>query len=121
MAMSPLAGKPAPENVLIDVSALEHAYHANQPDPSVTRQADPEIHRQSPIDLVDVVLRARPQVPLDAKVNGVPGHHRNRGLHKRPFQEARFPTRTASIETDPPSTPSTGNAMGSSDWRAPST
>ncbi len=34
MANHPLAGQPAPESVLIDVPALERAYHANRPDPS---------------------------------------------------------------------------------------
>ena len=38
MAIHPLAGQPAPESVLIDVSALERAYHANRPDPADPRQ-----------------------------------------------------------------------------------
>ncbi len=38
MANHPLAGQPAPESVLIDVPALERAYHANRPDPSDPRQ-----------------------------------------------------------------------------------
>ena len=38
MAIHPLAGQPATLDVLIDVSALEHAYHANRPDPSDPRQ-----------------------------------------------------------------------------------
>ena len=38
MANHPLAGQPAPESVLIDVPALERAYHANRPDPTDPRQ-----------------------------------------------------------------------------------
>jgi phosphoglucomutase len=34
MANHPLAGQPAPESALIDVSAIERAYHANRPDPA---------------------------------------------------------------------------------------
>lgn len=41
MAIHPLAGKPAPVDQLIDLSALHHAYHDNAPDP-----ADPA-HRVS--------------------------------------------------------------------------
>ena len=33
MSLSPLAGQPAPADLLIDVSALERAYYSNQPDP----------------------------------------------------------------------------------------
>ena len=38
MANHPLAGQPAPESALIDVSAVERAYHANRPDPADRRQ-----------------------------------------------------------------------------------
>ena len=38
MAIHPLAGQPAPESALIDVPALERAYHANRPDPADPRQ-----------------------------------------------------------------------------------
>jgi phosphoglucomutase len=38
MANHPLAGQPAPENVLIDCSALERAYHVNRPDPADPHQ-----------------------------------------------------------------------------------
>jgi phosphoglucomutase len=38
MANHPLAGQPAPESVLIDVPALERAYHANRPDRTDPRQ-----------------------------------------------------------------------------------
>jgi phosphoglucomutase len=38
MANHPMAGQPAPESALIDVSALERAYHANRPDPAEARQ-----------------------------------------------------------------------------------
>jgi phosphoglucomutase len=33
VALSPLAGKPAPKELLIDVAALERAYYAQRPDP----------------------------------------------------------------------------------------
>ena len=39
MALSPLAGKPAPAGMLIDVAALERAYHERQPDLSDPAQA----------------------------------------------------------------------------------
>jgi phosphoglucomutase len=38
MPLSPLAGKPAPENILIDVDRLQHEYFANHPDPHDPRQ-----------------------------------------------------------------------------------
>lgn len=38
MAVHPLAGKPAPEELLINVSALEQAYYDNQPDLEDPRQ-----------------------------------------------------------------------------------
>ena len=38
MAIHPLAGHPAPESLLIDVSAVERAYYANRPDPADARQ-----------------------------------------------------------------------------------
>jgi len=38
MAVNPLAGKPAPENLLIDVAALERAYFETQPDPNEPTQ-----------------------------------------------------------------------------------
>jgi phosphoglucomutase len=34
MAVHPLAGKPAPQELLIDVTSLERAYYQNRPDPS---------------------------------------------------------------------------------------
>ena len=44
----------------------------------------------------------------------------NREEHTATFQRAH-PTCTASIDTDPPSTPSTGNVSGSDEARVPST
>ncbi len=38
MANHPLAGQPAPESALIDVSAVERAYHVNRPDPADPRE-----------------------------------------------------------------------------------
>ncbi len=38
MAIHPLAGKPAPESVLIDPSVLERAYYETRPDPSRSEQ-----------------------------------------------------------------------------------
>src|SRR5436189_294052 len=34
MSLSPLAGKPAPKELLIDVAQLDRAYYQNKPDPS---------------------------------------------------------------------------------------
>ena len=34
MALSPLAGKPAPKEMLVDLNRLEHAYFAGRPDPA---------------------------------------------------------------------------------------
>jgi phosphoglucomutase len=53
MATHPLAGQLAPANVLIDVPALEQAYHANRPDPSDPRQRvafGTSGHRGTPLD-----------------------------------------------------------------------
>ena len=36
--ISPLAGKPAPASILVDVTSLIDAYHAGRPDPSVPAQ-----------------------------------------------------------------------------------
>lgn len=38
MALSPLAGKPAPASLLIDVARLETAYYTSQPDPTDPQQ-----------------------------------------------------------------------------------
>src|SRR5437867_3312903 len=72
---------------------------ANQSDQSVTQEADPEVDRQSPIDLVDVVLPARRQVSLGTEVNRTPDQHSNQGLPERPFHEARHPSRVAIMES----------------------
>ena len=53
MTLSPLAGKPAPENILIDVAQLDHDYFANKPDPSNPRQLvsfGTSGHRGTPFD-----------------------------------------------------------------------
>jgi phosphoglucomutase len=39
MALSPLAGKPAPASLLIDVARLEREYYSRRPDPNDPRQA----------------------------------------------------------------------------------
>ena len=39
MALSPLAGKPAPQNLLVDLSRLERAYYDRQPDLEDVQQA----------------------------------------------------------------------------------
>ncbi len=38
MALSPLAGQPAPKELLIDLAKLEREYHARQPDPADPNQ-----------------------------------------------------------------------------------
>ena len=35
MAISPLAGKPAPKELLIDPAQLEREYYARKPDPTI--------------------------------------------------------------------------------------
>jgi phosphoglucomutase len=53
MPLSPLAGKPAPENILIDVPRLIHEYFANHPDPHDPRQLvsfGTSGHRGTPTD-----------------------------------------------------------------------
>jgi phosphoglucomutase len=53
MAIHPLAGQPAPIDVLIDLPALEHAYYANRPDPGDPRQRvafGTSGHRGTPTD-----------------------------------------------------------------------
>ena len=53
MAIDPLAGQPAPIDVLIDLPALEHAYAANRPDPGDPRQRvafGTSGHRGTPTD-----------------------------------------------------------------------
>jgi len=53
MAIHPLAGQLAPASVLIDVPALEQAYHTNRPDPGDPRQRvvfGTSGHRGTPLD-----------------------------------------------------------------------
>ena len=52
MALSPLAGKPAPKEMLIDPALLEREYHARQPDLSDASQRvsfGTSGHRGSPL------------------------------------------------------------------------
>jgi len=52
MAVSPLAGKPAPESILVDLAALERAYYELRPDPQDPRQRvsfGTSGHRGSPL------------------------------------------------------------------------
>jgi phosphoglucomutase len=53
MALSPLAGKPAPKDILIDVARLEREYHTRQPDLEAAAQRvsfGTSGHRGSPLD-----------------------------------------------------------------------
>src|SRR5262245_16779661 len=53
MALSPLAGKPAPPELLIDVDALVRAYRERQPDPANPLQRvsfGTSGHRGTPLD-----------------------------------------------------------------------
>lgn len=53
MSISPLAGQPAPQQLLIDVAALENAYYARQPeleDPTQLVSFGTSGHRGSPLD-----------------------------------------------------------------------
>jgi hypothetical protein len=38
MSISPLAGKPAPASMLVDIPKLVTAYYADQPDPAVVAE-----------------------------------------------------------------------------------
>jgi phosphoglucomutase len=52
MAVSPLAGKPAPESILVDLAAMERAYYERRPDPQDPRQRvsfGTSGHRGSPL------------------------------------------------------------------------
>jgi phosphoglucomutase len=41
MTVSPLAGKPAPPEMLVDVGALEREYYAGRPDPGRRHRRHP--------------------------------------------------------------------------------
>jgi phosphoglucomutase len=52
MALSPLAGKPAPKEMLVDLAALDRAYYERQPDPNESTQQvsfGTSGHRGSPL------------------------------------------------------------------------
>ena len=52
MAVSPLAGKPAPESILVDLAAMERAYYERRPNPEDPRQRvsfGTSGHRGSPL------------------------------------------------------------------------
>ena len=70
MANHPLAGQLAPESVLIDVPALERAYHANRPDPADPRQRVDLRHQRAPRHV------ARSHVHRGAHPGDHPGHLR---------------------------------------------
>src|SRR5581483_381110 len=44
----------------------------DHPDKAVAHEAHPEVHREAPIDLVQVMARARRQIPIGQIINGVP-------------------------------------------------
>jgi len=53
MSIHPLAGKPAPADVLIDVDRLERAYYEGKPDPAHPQELvnfGTSGHRGSPLD-----------------------------------------------------------------------
>ena len=71
MAIHPLAGQPAPESVLIDVSALEKAFHANRPDPGDPRQRvhfGTSGHRGTPLDNTLAIRNWENEVILEGEV-----------------------------------------------------
>jgi phosphoglucomutase len=54
MALSPLAGKPAPPSLLVDLAGLERAYYSGRPDPQDARQRvsfGTSGHRGSPLSV----------------------------------------------------------------------
>ena len=80
--LSPLAGKPAPESLLVDVKKLVDAYYAYVPDPSIPAQRvafgtsghrgssfDVSFKEERPVDALPIAeaadrLRDREQVPF---------------------------------------------------------
>src|SRR5438552_13980377 len=38
MSLSPLAGQPAPKNILVNIDALEREYYAREPNPEITTE-----------------------------------------------------------------------------------
>jgi phosphoglucomutase len=70
MALSPLAGKPAPKDMLVDLVRLEEAYHARKPDPENLDQLvsfGTSGHRGSPLrgSFTDVHIAAITQAICD--------------------------------------------------------
>src|SRR4029450_832326 len=53
MPISPLAGKPAPKELLVDPTQLEHEYYERRPDlgnPNQTVSVGTSVHRGSPLN-----------------------------------------------------------------------
>ena len=102
MAIHPLAGQPAPVDVLIDVPALEHAYYANRPDPGDPRQRvafGTSGHRGTPGDntFTEAHILAITQAICDYRRDRrdrrapVPGQGHARPLRPGPADGARGP------------------------------
>ena len=77
--ISPLAGKPAPASILVDVARLIDAYHARRPDPSVPAQRvvfGTSGHRGSALDTAfneDHILAITQAICLYRKREGIDG------------------------------------------------
>ena len=79
MTLHPLAGKPAPAELLIDVARLEHEYFARQPDPANARERvafGTSGHRGSSLDgtFTEAHILAISQAICDyRRANGIDG------------------------------------------------
>ena len=77
--ISPLAGKPAPQSILVDVASLIHAYSDRHPDPSVPAQRvvfGTSGHRGSSLDTAfneDHILAITQAICLYRKREGIDG------------------------------------------------
>jgi phosphoglucomutase len=77
--ISPLAGKPAPASILVDVASLIEAYHERRPDPSVPAQRvvfGTSGHRGSSLDTAfneDHILAITQAICLYRKHEGIDG------------------------------------------------
>src|SRR5262249_58540398 len=77
--ISPLAGRPAPASILVDVAGLADAYYARRPDPSVPAQRvvfGPSGHRGSSLQAAfneDHILATTQAICLRRKREGIDG------------------------------------------------
>src|SRR5258707_12923923 len=95
MKISPLAGHPPPQAMLLDVAKLVTAYSAEIPDPAVPAQRvafGTSGHRGSPFEKT---LNERPVLPIS---EAICSYHRQQGMGRPPFR---------ACEHHPPRVPAT--------------